>query len=72
MRDGRIDTCLDERAAKDLQFSREVLGGKSKTEVLQYSLQQAAKGLREKSQARKQKDIWKSSGLIGCISPDHP
>lgn len=67
MSDIRINARLDEQTASDLEFLRKALGDTSTTEVLKYSLQQTAENLRDRDQARKQKNIWKSSGLIGCI-----
>ena len=63
----RINARLDEQTASDLQFLREALGNKSITEVLKYSLQQMAQDLRDQAEAKRQKEIWKKSGLIGCI-----
>ena len=42
MNELRINARLDEQTASDLQFLREMLGDKSITEVLKYSLQQVA------------------------------
>ena len=63
----RINARLDEQTARDLQFLREALGAKSITEVLKYSLQQAAQDLRDQTRAKRQKQLWRDSGLIGCI-----
>ena len=63
----RINARLDEQTARDLQFLREALGAKSITEVLKYSLQQAAQDLRDQARAKRQKQLWRDSGLIGCI-----
>lgn len=63
----RINARLDEQTASDLQFLREMLGDKSITEVLKYSLQQVAQDLRDRMRAKRQKQLWKDSGLIGCI-----
>ncbi len=65
----RINARLDEQTSDDLQFLREMLGDKSITEVLKYALQQVAQDLRDKMRAKRQKQLWKDSGLIGCI--DH-
>ena len=67
MSEVRINARLDEQAANDLQFLREALGNKSITEVLKYSLRQVAQDLRHQAEAKRQKEIWKKSGLIGCI-----
>lgn len=67
MNELRINARLDEQTANDLQFLREMLGNKSITEVLKYSLQQAAQDLRDSMRAKRQKQLWKDSGLIGCI-----
>ncbi|HRJ52285.1 MAG TPA: hypothetical protein PLE99_05935 [Candidatus Thiothrix moscowensis] len=63
----RINARLDEQTAVDLRFLREVLGDKSVTDVLKYALQQVAQDLRDKDRARRQKQLWRESGLIGCI-----
>lgn len=63
----RINARLDEQTSEDLQFLRDVLGAKSITEVLKYSLQQVAQDFRDKARAKRQKQLWKESGLIGCI-----
>ena len=67
MSEMRINARLDEQTARDLQFLREALGAKSITEVLKYSLQQAAQDLRDQARAKRQKQLWRDSGLIGCI-----
>ena len=67
MNEMRINARLDEQTARDLQFLREALGAKSITEVLKYSLQQAAQDLRDQARAKRQKQLWRDSGLIGCI-----
>ena len=70
MNDTRINARLDEQTTRDLQFLREALGAKSITEVLKYSLQQAAQDLRDQARAKRQKQLWRESGLIGCIKDD--
>jgi uncharacterized membrane protein YccC len=67
MNDLRINARLDEQTASDLQFLREVLGDKSITDVLKYALQQVAQDLRDRARAKRQKQLWQDSGLIGCI-----
>ena len=34
---------------------------------MKYSLQQAAQDLRDQARAKRQKQLWRDSGLIGCI-----
>jgi hypothetical protein len=63
----RINARLDEQTSEDFQFLREELGAKTITEVLKYSLQQAAQDLRDKARARRQKQIWRDSGFIGAF-----
>ncbi len=67
MNELRINARLDEQTASDLQFLREVLGDKSITEVLKYSLQQVAQDLRDRARAKRQKQIWRDSGFIGAF-----
>ena len=63
----RISLQLDEDASNDLLFLRQELGEKSVTAVLKYSLENTAQELRDQLRAKKQKQIWLSSGFIGCI-----
>lgn len=67
MNELRINARLDEQTASDLQFLREMLGDKSITEVLKYSLQQVAQDLRDRAKAKRQKQIWRDSGFIGAF-----
>ena len=57
MNELRINARLDEQTASDLQFLREMLGDKSITEVLKYSLQQVAQDLRDRAKAKRHKQI---------------
>lgn len=63
----RINARLDEQTANDLQYLREVMGGKSITDVLKVSLQQLAEDYRARAEAKHQREVLKESGLIGCI-----
>lgn len=64
----RINARLDEQTMQDLQFLRDTLGLKSITDVLKYSLQQVAQDFREKARARRQRQLWLDSGLIGSVN----
>jgi hypothetical protein len=63
----RINARLDDESTGDLQFLRKILGDKSITDVLKFSLQQVAQDFRDKARAKRQKQLWMESGLIGCI-----
>lgn len=63
----RINARLDEQTANDLQYLRDVMGGKSITEVLKESLQQLAEDYRVRARAKYQRKLLEESGLIGCI-----
>jgi hypothetical protein len=67
MTDMRINARLDEETSNDLLFLRQELGETSVTDVLKYSLKRTAQELRDKLRAKSQKQIWLTSGFIGCI-----
>ena len=67
MNELRINARLDEQTASDLQFLREMLGDKSITEVLKYSLQQVAQDLRDRAKAKRPTQLWRYSGFIGAF-----
>lgn len=67
MTEMRINARLNEEAANDLLFLRQALGESSVTDALKYSLSRAAQELRDRLRAKNQKQIWRTSGFIGCI-----
>lgn len=68
MSEMRINARLDEQSVSDLQFLRSELGDRSVTDVLKYALKQAAQDLRDRMRAKQQKQIWRSSGFVGCFA----
>lgn len=67
MSDTRINARFDEQTTSDLQFLRSALGDKSITDVLKVSVRQLAQDVRERKRAKQQKQLWRESGLIGCL-----
>lgn len=72
MSDTRINARFDEQTTSDLQFLRSALGDKSITDVLKVSVRQLAQDIRERKRAKQQKQLWRDSGLIGCIQDAPP
>ena len=67
MNELRINARLDEKLSKDLQFLRKELGDTSITEVVKYSIQKLAQELRDSTKAKRQKQLWLESGLVGSF-----
>lgn len=72
MGDTRINARFDEQTTSDLQFLRSALGDKSITDVLKVSVRQLAQDIRERKRAKQQKQLWRESGLIGCLQDAPP
>ena len=68
MSETRITARLDEQTAEDLQFLRQSLGEVSITQALKHAVHSAAREIRDRQRARRQKQLWRDSGFAGGFS----